>query len=456
MRLIVDRRGVSAVEYVLLLAGILLLVVAGYRALGGNTSFTGKTTTAVLLGGAGRACDGPGCTVPGGNCFVAGTSVATPSGDRPIESLRAGDFVLARGERDGTVTARPVTRTFVRGAPSLVDVHLETIAGDGETIRSTPEHPYWTFDRGWVRAGELAANEPLLDRAGHELRVTNVVPIAQEATVYNLEVGVDHTYFVGHTGAWVHNRPCGSDDEDEGAAPPKPPAKTYAEMVASSTSSTTSTSTSSTSAAFPIAPAPWTGPVLPIGPVASSNAPPIPVPKPAAKTWANIVATSTSTSTSNTSGGSSLPRPTGPAPVVVGSPQWHQQRRAAAYAARRDLENDLRQRYDAIVAQEMGLGRTREEAKAIAGKSIPATITAGYNVRTGMVFAAACSERKCAEDNVANALGGNRKKGTQHDIQFTEAVRPRTRKEVPVCTRCQQTYAKDQFPPNTQFDGERR
>jgi len=226
-----DRRGVSAVEYALLLFAILIAAAAGYRALGkknmqaaqvaeatfrGNTDWKsgggGKDSTGgggPSSGGGGMVCDGRSCGSPGA-CFVAGTPVATPRGERPIETLRAGELVLTRSEMDGAVEARPILQAFVRPAQSLVDVHVASLDDARESVRSTPEHPFFTLDRGWLGAGELAAGETLLDRAGREVRVTKVVPVAQEATVYNLEVDVDHTYFVGHTSLWVHNT-CGDD-----------------------------------------------------------------------------------------------------------------------------------------------------------------------------------------------------------------------------------------------------
>jgi len=229
-RLLHERRGVSAVEYALLLVAILLVVAAGYRALGGKTTNIAAKTAIVLggnadfvsvgegtghggSGGAGgdetSGNPGDGCTdgvcLAPGNCFVAGTPVATPSGERSIESLRVGDTVLARGEFDDQVAPRTIRATFARPAPSLVNVRVVMVDGASENIRSTPEHPYWTLDRGWVRASALAANEALLDRSGHEVHVANVVAIALETTVYNVEVDGAHTYFVGRTGILVHN-----------------------------------------------------------------------------------------------------------------------------------------------------------------------------------------------------------------------------------------------------------
>ena len=79
-------------------------------------------------------------------------------------------------------------------------------------------------------------------------------------------------------------------------------------------------------------------------------------------------------------------------------------------------------------------------------KNKPATVTGGYNVKTGEVAARACGGGKCAEDHVVNALGG-----AKGDVRFTKATRPRTGKEVPVCQRCEGSYGRSAFPPGTKF-----
>ncbi|MBL8297960.1 MAG: hypothetical protein JNN30_06365 [Rhodanobacteraceae bacterium] len=85
------------------------------------------------------------------------------------------------------------------------------------------------------------------------------------------------------------------------------------------------------------------------------------------------------------------------------------------------------------------------ELAPLKGKA-PATVTAGYNVKTGEVAARACGDGKCAENHVVDALGG-----VKGDVRFTEAVRPRTGVEVPVCPRCEATFGRDSFPQNTRF-----
>jgi hypothetical protein len=147
-------------------------------------------------------CSGGICTVPG-NCFVAGTPVATPDGDRAIEELRVGDLVLARDEQSGEVRPSPVTRTFITPERPVVDVRVRETP-DAE-IRATPGHPFWTTDRGWIAAAELGIGEELLDASGRAVHVDGLAAEAAAETVFNLEIADLHTYFVGAARVWVHN-----------------------------------------------------------------------------------------------------------------------------------------------------------------------------------------------------------------------------------------------------------
>lgn len=77
-------------------------------------------------------------------CFIRGSLVDTPDGQRPIESLREGDSVF------NAVGVGCVRETHERIAPTLVRVSLS----DGRTIDCTPEHPFLTR-RGWLKAVDL-------------------------------------------------------------------------------------------------------------------------------------------------------------------------------------------------------------------------------------------------------------------------------------------------------------
>ena len=75
----------------------------------------------------------------------------------------------------------------------------------GEAIRVTPNHPFWVEGRGWTPAEELSAQSQLDDEDGHGLQLSNAVSLSHSTTVFNIEVEDFHTYFVGHSHAWVHN-----------------------------------------------------------------------------------------------------------------------------------------------------------------------------------------------------------------------------------------------------------
>lgn len=96
-------------------------------------------------------------------CFVAGTPVLTPQGQRPIEQLAAGDTVLtSSGE------AR-IKRLVRRTSTALVEVRLS----DGSKITCTPEHPFFT-DAGWVTARNLTGRKLVSSSALRHMR--NGVP----------------------------------------------------------------------------------------------------------------------------------------------------------------------------------------------------------------------------------------------------------------------------------------
>ncbi len=194
----------------------------------GGTSTGGTNTGGTNTGGTKPPnSTPPACTRSGGcpaqgQCFIAGTPVQTASGPMPIEQIHIGDEVLSKDEVTGESSFRPVAQVFARLSEALIDVHVTSPEGLDETIRSTPEHPYWSRERGWVAAGLLRTGERLVAAKGGELEVTEVVAIDAQAPVFNLEVDRTHTYFAGALGAWVHNVCFGPPQIGTGALPNGP------------------------------------------------------------------------------------------------------------------------------------------------------------------------------------------------------------------------------------------
>jgi len=71
-------------------------------------------------------------------CFPAGTIVGT----KPIESIKAGDFVPSYDEGTGDLVLRRVIATMRRTPSAMVRVRL----ADGRSFECTPNHPLMTTD----------------------------------------------------------------------------------------------------------------------------------------------------------------------------------------------------------------------------------------------------------------------------------------------------------------------
>jgi hypothetical protein len=137
----------------------------------------------------------------GANSFSADTLVWTEDGKRPIAEIKVGDMVLAYDEATGETGYFTVTDVLVHYDPGTI---LLTI--DGETIETTGEHPFFTWQRGWVNAGDLQPGDWIYNTDQSYGVVESVVVEAEPQVMYNLTVDVAHTFFVGDEGWLVHNQ----------------------------------------------------------------------------------------------------------------------------------------------------------------------------------------------------------------------------------------------------------
>jgi hypothetical protein len=99
-----------------------------------------------------------GCKYLNAGCFAAGTKLWTPSGYRSIEELQVGDWVCSRDEYQpgGLIEAKQVEEVFVRFAGIL---HLHV---GGQLIRTTGEHPFYAYNKGWTAAKDLSESDWIL------------------------------------------------------------------------------------------------------------------------------------------------------------------------------------------------------------------------------------------------------------------------------------------------------
>ena len=113
-----------------------------------------------------------------------------------------------------------IEKVFIRQAKKILKLSFS----DGSFVEVTPDHPYFTTNRGWVDAGKLNIDDKLLAMRQDECRETgckasfselhfdskleNVSLVSSEEEagdqVFNLLVKKNHNYFAG--GILVHNK----------------------------------------------------------------------------------------------------------------------------------------------------------------------------------------------------------------------------------------------------------
>jgi Pretoxin HINT domain len=149
-------------------------------------------------------------------CFAAGTLVLTREGDKPIEQVQVGDWVLTYPDdrpppeemrREEDYIWRQVTRTFIHEDELLSHVKvLSTSSGHEETYRVTANHPFYIDKRGWIPVSQLSWGAALTNSVFGNTLLIGIQHGVERARVYNIEVDECHTYYVGKIGVWVHNK----------------------------------------------------------------------------------------------------------------------------------------------------------------------------------------------------------------------------------------------------------
>jgi hypothetical protein len=137
-----------------------------------------------------------GCGTTGG-CFLPGTEISLADGStKPIESIEAGDLVLAWDEDSGSTKA-----DAVRGVHQ--PIHAESYLIVNDRLRFTETHPVLLGEE-WVTAGELEVGDVLTAADGSPVAIESIRTVEGPVTVYNFEVDPLGTYLAN--GIVVHNK----------------------------------------------------------------------------------------------------------------------------------------------------------------------------------------------------------------------------------------------------------
>ncbi|MBE1875988.1 polymorphic toxin-type HINT domain-containing protein [Myceligenerans pegani] len=127
-------------------------------------------------------------------CSFAGTTgVLMADGSiKAIEDITPGDKVIATDPETGKQAVREVEATHVHD-DVLITLRLE----DGQTIRTTEDHPFWNAtDQEFQRADELDQGDKVLDDHGDLHAVAGIENDVTFEPAWNLTVAGLHTYHV--------------------------------------------------------------------------------------------------------------------------------------------------------------------------------------------------------------------------------------------------------------------
>ena len=126
------------------------------------------------------------------HCFVAGTMVTTPDGERAIETLREGDEVYT------SQGVRKVTRFFDNGIKRVVTARITTETEEIE-LTATPDHKVKT-PKGWKKLESLTQNDNVFVRGSFRWEKIEKIEFVlfDKQQVYDIEVEEAHEFFANN------------------------------------------------------------------------------------------------------------------------------------------------------------------------------------------------------------------------------------------------------------------
>ena len=115
---------------------------------------------------------------------------------------------IAQDPETGDATYKRALGTYVNETTELIHLNI-----DGEEIVTTPAHPFYVKNIGFVLAGDLEEGTTLVDNEGNELHllIKRWEQLQCAVPVYNFAVEDYHTYFAGTNNVLVHNN-CGAEN----------------------------------------------------------------------------------------------------------------------------------------------------------------------------------------------------------------------------------------------------
>ena len=126
-------------------------------------------------------------------CFMAGTLVATPKGDIPIEEIKVGDIVYAYDFSTEEIVGREVLMTHHLQESDVLKVTFS----DGQVIKGTARHRFYEWDdKKWTKLGDFKVGDIIKTVEQEPVTIIAIEPIEGTLPVYNLTVKDFQNFFI--------------------------------------------------------------------------------------------------------------------------------------------------------------------------------------------------------------------------------------------------------------------
>ncbi len=136
-------------------------------------------------------------------CFPAGTAILTHNGTFAIETLEAGDEVMANDSMKLLCVSSQIKAVYEHTVTELVEISF------GETsFRTTPNHRFYSIEtEEFISAELLQVGDRLLRVSGESITILGleILTLEDPIKVYNLRVSDYGNYFVGPYEVLTHN-----------------------------------------------------------------------------------------------------------------------------------------------------------------------------------------------------------------------------------------------------------
>ena len=126
-------------------------------------------------------------------CFIKGTKISTPSGEKNIDEIQEGDIVLSYNEVTGIIEPNKVTAAYSHPPSEYLLIN--------DKLGVTEEHLIYV-NEGLIPAGEIQVGDVLTGIEHNEI-VSKIEVILTPLEVYSIEVENNHNYFAEEI--LVHN-----------------------------------------------------------------------------------------------------------------------------------------------------------------------------------------------------------------------------------------------------------